>query len=248
MPHKRRADCAAGSESWPLRRSPSPPHSRAVAQTTAPKGYRQEATRIRLSPMVPFAVLTDVPDSFSSGDSVPKSGGTSRSAKSIRLDRSVRQRASIGFTCPFVHFCRSKIRAVPRVSAKGRIRKTERVAIRPRKFHRERRFSVRCWGCIPGGTETCRFSIHDRNRCLPWGFGAMTLTGRGPCYSLEELLERDKANLDLFWLKDKQLIDMDNLPEPDDLAEEIIENLIVSHQVVEYALPFGAARTDCPLH
>ena len=28
----------------------------------------------------------------------------------------------------------------------------------------------------------------------------------------------------LFWLKDRSLIDLDNLPEPDELAEEIIEN------------------------
>ena len=27
----------------------------------------------------------------------------------------------------------------------------------------------------------------------------------------------------MFWLKDKSLTDLDNLPEPDDLAEEIIE-------------------------
>ena len=31
--------------------------------------------------------------------------------------------------------------------------------------------------------------------------------------------------LDVFWLKDKSLTDLDNLPEPDDLAKEIIENL-----------------------
>ena len=29
----------------------------------------------------------------------------------------------------------------------------------------------------------------------------------------------------IFWLKDESLTDLDNLPEPDDLAEEIIENL-----------------------
>jgi type I restriction enzyme M protein len=32
-------------------------------------------------------------------------------------------------------------------------------------------------------------------------------------------------SLDLFWLKDKGLTDLDNLPEPDTLAVEIIENL-----------------------
>ena len=36
---------------------------------------------------------------------------------------------------------------------------------------------------------------------------------------------RDKASLDLFWLKDKSLTDLDNLPEPEDLAEAIIEGL-----------------------
>jgi len=38
-------------------------------------------------------------------------------------------------------------------------------------------------------------------------------------------LTRDKASLDLFWLKDSSLTDLDNLPDPDVLAEEIIENL-----------------------
>lgn len=49
--------------------------------------------------------------------------------------------------------------------------------------------------------------------------------GRWRKYSYEELIIRDKTSLDIFWLKDKSLTDLDNLPEPDDLAEEIIENL-----------------------
>ena len=32
-------------------------------------------------------------------------------------------------------------------------------------------------------------------------------------------------SLDIFWLRDKSLTDLDNLPDPDVLAEEIIENL-----------------------
>ena len=52
-----------------------------------------------------------------------------------------------------------------------------------------------------------------------------TPEGRWRSYSYEEIRERDKTNLDIFWLKDKSLTDLDNLPEPDDLAEEIIENL-----------------------
>jgi type I restriction enzyme M protein len=33
------------------------------------------------------------------------------------------------------------------------------------------------------------------------------------------------TSLDVFWRRDKSLTDLDNLPEPDELAEEIIENL-----------------------
>ncbi len=49
--------------------------------------------------------------------------------------------------------------------------------------------------------------------------------GRWRGYSYEEIRARDKTSLDISWLKDKSLTDLDNLPEPDDLAEEIIENL-----------------------
>lgn len=49
--------------------------------------------------------------------------------------------------------------------------------------------------------------------------------GRWRKYSLEQILTRDKASLDIFWLKNKSLADLENLPEPDELAEEIIENI-----------------------
>jgi type I restriction enzyme M protein len=39
-----------------------------------------------------------------------------------------------------------------------------------------------------------------------------------------ELITLDKTSLDTFWLKDKSLTDLDNLPEPDVLVDEIIEN------------------------
>ena len=41
----------------------------------------------------------------------------------------------------------------------------------------------------------------------------------------DEIISRDKTNLDIFWLKDESLGDMENLPEPDVLALEIIENV-----------------------
>jgi len=49
--------------------------------------------------------------------------------------------------------------------------------------------------------------------------------GRWRKYSYAELAARDKTSLDLFWLKDDSLTDLDNLPEPDVLANEIIENI-----------------------
>jgi len=49
--------------------------------------------------------------------------------------------------------------------------------------------------------------------------------GRWRKFSYEQIIARDKTSLDIFWLKDKNLADLDNLPEPDVLALEIIENL-----------------------
>jgi type I restriction enzyme M protein len=44
-------------------------------------------------------------------------------------------------------------------------------------------------------------------------------------FTYDEIVARDKTNLDIFWLKDESLGDMDNLPDPDVLALEIIENI-----------------------
>ena len=41
----------------------------------------------------------------------------------------------------------------------------------------------------------------------------------------DQILNRDKTSLDIFWIKDKSLADLDNLPSPDELADDIIENL-----------------------
>jgi type I restriction enzyme M protein len=49
--------------------------------------------------------------------------------------------------------------------------------------------------------------------------------GRWKKFTYDELIYRDKTNLDIFWLKDDNLIDLDNLPEPDALIDEIIENI-----------------------
>ena len=49
--------------------------------------------------------------------------------------------------------------------------------------------------------------------------------GRWRRFSVDEILQRDKTSLDIFWIKDKSLADLDSLPAPDELAVDIIENL-----------------------
>jgi type I restriction enzyme M protein len=49
--------------------------------------------------------------------------------------------------------------------------------------------------------------------------------GRWRAYEYDVLLKRDKLNLDIFWLKDESLEDSANLPDPDVIALEIVEDL-----------------------
>jgi type I restriction enzyme M protein len=52
-----------------------------------------------------------------------------------------------------------------------------------------------------------------------------TPDGRWRCYDYEELVARDKANLDIFWLRDESLDDAASLEDPDVIAADIIEDL-----------------------
>lgn len=54
----------------------------------------------------------------------------------------------------------------------------------------------------------------------PWGCGTDGRPG-----GFEGLINRDKASLDTFWLKDESLSDSDNLPAPDVIAQESVEDL-----------------------
>ncbi len=49
--------------------------------------------------------------------------------------------------------------------------------------------------------------------------------GRWRKYSFEEITTRDKTSMDIFWIKDDSLTDLENLPDPDILAAEIVENI-----------------------
>lgn len=49
--------------------------------------------------------------------------------------------------------------------------------------------------------------------------------GRWRKFTYDEIIARDKTSLDITWLKDKSLADLENLPDPDELAQDIIENI-----------------------
>lgn len=49
--------------------------------------------------------------------------------------------------------------------------------------------------------------------------------GRWRSFTYDELAWCDKVNLDIFWLRDESLVDSANLPNPDVLAIEIVEDL-----------------------
>jgi type I restriction enzyme M protein len=50
-------------------------------------------------------------------------------------------------------------------------------------------------------------------------------TERFRSFSYDELVKRDKASLDIFWLRDESLEDSENLPAPEVIAAEIVEDL-----------------------
>jgi type I restriction enzyme M protein len=50
-------------------------------------------------------------------------------------------------------------------------------------------------------------------------------TERFKAFTYDELVARDKASLDIFWLRDESLEDTDNLPAPEVIAAEIVEDL-----------------------
>ena len=52
-------------------------------------------------------------------------------------------------------------------------------------------------------------------------------------FTYDELSQRDKANLDIFCLRDESLEDSENLPPPDEFAAEIMEDLRAALEQLE---------------
>jgi type I restriction enzyme M protein len=64
-------------------------------------------------------------------------------------------------------------------------------------------------------------------------------------FSYEDPIKRDKANLDIFWLRDDSLGDSSDLPDPAVLAAEIVEDLQAAlDQFAQIAADLGVGERD----
>ena len=69
----------------------------------------------------------------------------------------------------------------------------------------------------------CYHPANRHARTPTWS--ADTPAGRWRAYGYDELVARDKASLDIFWLRDDSLAESDNLPAPEVIAQEIVDDL-----------------------
>jgi len=69
-----------------------------------------------------------------------------------------------------------------------------------------------------------RYNADNRHRRIA-SWSDENPQGRWRSFTYDDLIRRDKASLDIFWLKDDSLEDSANLPDPDVIAAEIIADL-----------------------
>lgn len=82
--------------------------------------------------------------------------------------------------------------------------------------------------CVTGGFFLAAYDfisnpVNRYKRTATWS--EENKEGRWRMFMYNETVARDKTSLDIMWLKDKSLADLDNMPDPDELALEIVENL-----------------------
>jgi len=70
--------------------------------------------------------------------------------------------------------------------------------------------------------------LNRHDRASTWSDAAPE--GRWRDYSYEDLIARDKASREIFWLKNDSLAYTDNLPPPEVIAQEIVDDLEASLQ------------------
>jgi type I restriction enzyme M protein len=69
-------------------------------------------------------------------------------------------------------------------------------------------------------TEPCVLKCYD-----PENRRERNESERFKAFTYDEVIQCDKASLDIFWLKDESLEDSANLPDTDVIAQDIMENL-----------------------
>jgi hypothetical protein len=95
------------------------------------------------------------------------------------------------------------------------------------------------WRPAPASASALRWPIHSsarsrlgsalyspknrRQRKATWS--PETPEGHWRVYECDELIARNKASLDIFWLKDDSVADSDNLPPPEVIVPEIVDDL-----------------------
>lgn len=81
---------------------------------------------------------------------------------------------------------------------------------------------VSCYfGCSDGVSPSGKSAVTDRR----YNRYKRTESERFKSFTYDELLKRDKVNLDIFWLKDEALEESANLPPPEIIAQEISDDL-----------------------
>ena len=86
---------------------------------------------------------------------------------------------------------------------------------------RPRRIVTCCNSENLSASNTAQASRHERTPL----WTEVTPKGRWRAYTYDEIIARDKASLDIFWLRDESLEDSAYLPDPAVIAAEIIEDL-----------------------
>ncbi len=67
-------------------------------------------------------------------------------------------------------------------------------------------------------------------------FNKRTESDRFKCFTLKEVLARDKTNLDIFWIKDEDHRDVENLPNPKEISKLIKKNFNLALKYIEKVL------------
>ena len=91
----------------------------------------------------------------------------------------------------------------------------------------------------------CYHPANRRQRTATWS--EKNPQGRWRAFTYDEIIARDKTNLDIFWLKDDSLADLENLPTPDVLAAEIValvEDGLAAFRKVEATVSDSSKLSD----